>query len=127
LEFARRFLDERNGLGTFVLGKEESTEECVESLVRENELGWGADAVIEASGAEAGVNPGIRVLRKGGHYVPAGLGKPIIQFLILMMGMKEAHCHRAYRYGPGDYDLAVELIAEGTVLVQKAHFECLCI
>ena len=114
LEFAKQF----NSSSTFKPDMAASAEENAERLVSENELGAGADAVIEASGAESSVNTAIYVLRPGGSYVQTGLGKPIITFPILTMSEKELHCHGAFRYGPGDYETALGLLENGSIPVK---------
>ncbi len=103
LEFAKQF----NSSAIFKPDMAASAEDNAARMVFENELGAGADAVIEASGAESSVNTAIHALRPGGSYVQTGLGKPIIKFPILAMSEKELHCHGAFRYGPGYYETAL--------------------
>jgi D-xylulose reductase len=115
LEFAKRF----NSSAIFKPDTTVSAEENAASLVRENDLGLGADAVIEASGAESSVQTAMHVLRPGGSYVQTGLGKPIINFPILIMSEKELHCHGAFRYGPGDYEIALGFLEKGAIPVKE--------
>jgi D-xylulose reductase len=65
LDFAKRF----NSSATFKPGITVSAEVNAARLISENELGLGADAAIEASGAESSINTAIHVLRPGGSYV----------------------------------------------------------
>lgn len=113
LEFARRF----NSSATFKPDNG-SAEDNAARLIEENGLELGADAVIEASGAESSVNTAIHVLRTGGSYVQTGLGKSSINFPILAMSEKELHCHGAFRYGPGDYEIALALLENRTIPVK---------
>ena len=115
LEFAKRF----NSSAIFKPDTKVSAEENATRLVVENDLGLGADAVIEASGAESSVNTAMHVLRPGGSYVQTGLGKPTISFPILAMSEKELHCHGAFRYGPGDYETALGFLEKGAVPVKE--------
>ena len=115
LEFARDF----DGRATFKPRMEKTTDENAKCLVEENDLGLGADVVIEASGAESSVNTAAHVLRPGGQYVQTGLGKPIINFPILTMSEKELHMHGACRYGPHDYQVALDVLESGTVPVKS--------
>ena len=114
LEFAQRF----NSSAIFKLDTAVSAVENAARLISENDLGAGADAVIEASGAESSVNTAIHVLRPGGSYVQTGLGKPIINFPILAMSEKELHCHGAFRYGPGDYEIALGFLENQSIPVK---------
>ena len=106
LEFAKTF----NRAETFKPDLQLSAEENAHRLIQEHNLGLGADAVIEATGAESSINTAVHVLRSGGSFVQTGLGKPIINFPILTMSEKELHMHGAFRYGPGDYKVAMDVL-----------------
>ncbi|EFY90022.1 xylitol dehydrogenase [Metarhizium acridum CQMa 102] len=80
---------------------------------------WGADAVIDASGAEASIRTGLHAVRAGGTYVQGGMGRPDVDFPIMAMCLKEVTARGSFRYGPGDYELAVDLVASGKVDVKK--------
>jgi D-xylulose reductase len=115
LDFAKRF----NSSAIFKPDITVSAEVNAARLISENELGLGADAVIEASGAESSVNTAIHVLRLGGSYVQTGLGKPVVNFPILAMSEKELHCHGAFRYGPGDYETSLGFLERGIFPVKE--------
>lgn len=115
LEFARGFNKSR----TFKQDLNASHEENAARLIQENDLGLGADAVIEASGAESSIATAVYVLRPGGSCVQTGLGKPIVNFPILTMSEKELHMHGAFRYGPGDYEVAMDVLEAGTVPIKS--------
>lgn len=114
LEFARKYAT----TATFMPEKVAATENA-ERLRRENGLGAGADVAIDASGAEPSVHTGIHVLRNGGTYVQGGMGRSEIQFPIMAACSKELTLRGSFRYGSGDYKLAVELAATGKVDVKK--------
>ncbi|KAI9810608.1 MAG: hypothetical protein M1827_006170 [Pycnora praestabilis] len=93
--------------------------ETAERLIKEQDLGDGADVIIDASGAEPSIQAAIHALRVGGTYVQGGMGKPEITFPITLMCTKEINCKGSFRYGSGDYQLAVEMIASGRINVKE--------
>jgi D-xylulose reductase len=122
LEFAARYL----GCETFLFSKDSSAEENSEQLLEKFDLteegvdtfGGRVDTVIEASGATSSIGMGIHILKPGGKYVQIGLGKPKIEFPIVAMGQKELMMRGCFRYGAGDYELAVGLLTKGLVDVK---------
>lgn len=116
LEFARGFI---SGVRTFKPDLVASPEENARRLVEENELGLGADAVIEASGAESSIVTAVHALRPGGSCVQTGLGKAVVNFPILAMSEKELHMHGAFRYGPGDYKVAMDVLEAGSIPIKS--------
>jgi D-xylulose reductase len=88
-------------------------------LVAEAKLGKGADVVIDASGAEAGVQTGIHAIRAGGTYVQGGMGKPDVALLRSLMAIKEVNAKGSFRYLSGDYPTAISLMATGQVSVKE--------
>ncbi|EXJ77133.1 L-iditol 2-dehydrogenase [Capronia epimyces CBS 606.96] len=111
LEFARSF----NQASTFKPDSNAAPEENAARLIHENGLGLGADAVIEATGAESSIATAIYVLRPGGSCVQTGLGKPVVNFPILTMSEKELHMHGAFRYNSADFKVAMDVLEAGTV------------
>lgn len=79
-------------------------------LLAKASLGAGADVVIDATGAEPCISCGISALKRGGVFVQAGLGNPNITFPIGQICDKEATLKGSFRYGPGDYKLAIDLL-----------------
>lgn len=79
----------------------------------------GADVVIDASGAEPSIQTSLHVVRMGGTYVQGGMGKSDITFPIMALCLKEVTAKGSFRYGPGDYELAVDLVATGKVDVKR--------
>ncbi|KAK5634931.1 hypothetical protein RRF57_010643 [Xylaria bambusicola] len=82
-------------------------------------LAGGADVVIDASGAEPSIQTSLHVVRPGGTYVQGGMGRDEITFPIMALCLKEVTAKGSFRYGSGDYKLAVELVASGKVDVRK--------
>lgn len=73
------------------------------------------DLVLEASGAEVCIQVGLFLAKPGATYVQVGMGAPnIVMPLHLLMG-KELTMHGSFRYGPGDYPMAVSLVGRGLV------------
>lgn len=114
LEFAAKFA----ATHTFTPGRVPA-EENAQKLLREADLPNGADAIIDASGAEPSIQTSIHAVRKGGTYVQGGMGKLDITFPIVAMCTKEITAKGSFRYGPGDYKLAVELIGSGKINVKQ--------
>ncbi|BCS14890.1 hypothetical protein ALUC_70123A [Aspergillus luchuensis] len=77
----------------------------------------GVDVVLDASGAEACLACGIGILASGGTFVQVGLGKPTVAFPVGMVCDKEIAFKGSFRYGPGDYKLAIGLLSSGRVRV----------
>ncbi|EEH38609.1 sorbitol dehydrogenase [Paracoccidioides lutzii Pb01] len=115
LEFAAKYA----ATGTYTPAKGVSAEQNAKELLEQHGLGRGADVVIDASGAEASVNTGIHVLRAGGTYVQCGMGRDVISFPIMAACTKELDVRGSFRYGSGDYKLALTLVAEGKVDVKS--------
>jgi len=75
----------------------------------------GSDVVIDATGAQPCIETGVEVLRRGGVFVQAGLGQANISFPVGLICDKEAVFRGSFRYGPGDYKLAIALAGSGRV------------
>jgi len=124
LEFAQRFA----ASGTFQPSKNDTPEEIAKTIQEKYELDEGADTVLEATGAETCIEAGIHVLKKGGAFIQAGLGKPKIQFSIATLSEKEINMKGCFRYNAGDFDLAMYLLESTKVCVKDLitgveHFE----
>ncbi|KAI9824630.1 MAG: hypothetical protein M1832_001720 [Thelocarpon impressellum] len=104
--------------GTFLPSKA-PPDETAARLVREHELGLGPDVAIDASGAAPSIQTAIHALRPGGTYVQAGMGAPDVNFPITLMCTKELSVRGSFRYGPGDYELSVAMVADGRVSVKE--------
>ncbi|KAI8307775.1 putative D-xylulose reductase A [Colletotrichum sp. SAR11_59] len=114
LDFAKDFASTHTYLSQRV-----SAEENAKALIKQCDLGAGADVVIDASGAEPSIQTSLHVVKMGGNYVQGGMGKADITFPIMAMCLKEVTARGSFRYGPGDYKLAIDLVANGSVNVKK--------
>jgi L-iditol 2-dehydrogenase len=85
------------------------------NLIAKVQLDTGLDVVIDATGAQPCINCGVAALKRGGVFVQAGLGAPKIDFPIGQICDKEATLKGSFRYGPGDYKLAVDLLSSNRV------------
>ncbi|KAK4135858.1 GroES-like protein [Trichocladium antarcticum] len=114
LDFARTFAATHTYLSQRV-----APEENARQLIAAAGLGAGADVVIDASGAEPSIQTSLHVVRMGGTYVQGGMGKADINFPIMALCLKEVTARGSFRYGSGDYKLAIELVAAGKVDVKR--------
>ena len=116
LQFAGEFA----ATSTFKPDVAESAADAAKRLVQETGLDGGADVAIEATGVQACGQQACHVLRDNGIYVQAGMGKPTMDGLpIVEMMSKEAQMKTSFRYKQGDYELAVKLVAGGSVDVKR--------
>jgi D-xylulose reductase len=107
LKFARTFVK----CETFLTNIHTTGEENAAKILETFDIIGGVDAVIEASGAELSVQTGIYALKMGGSYVQTGIGKPKIEIPMLALSEKELRVRGCFRYGPGDYDIALDLLS----------------
>jgi len=114
LDFAAKFA----ATHTFTPGRVPA-EENAKKLLEQTSLPDGADVVIDASGAEPSIQTSLHVLRRGGTYVQGGMGKPDITFPIMALCINEITAKGSFRYGSGDYELAVDLVSTGKVDVKQ--------
>ncbi|KAG8821728.1 hypothetical protein FRC19_007335 [Serendipita sp. 401] len=75
----------------------------------------GVDVVIEATGAEVCIQTGYFLAKSGGMFVQVGMGSPEVQVPITLILVKELVVKGSFRYGPGDYALAIALVAQGKI------------
>ncbi|KAK0490889.1 xylitol dehydrogenase [Armillaria novae-zelandiae] len=73
------------------------------------------DLVIDASGAEVSIQTGFQVAKSGGTVVQVGMGTPDVPINMSMLANKELTYKGSFRYGPGDYPLAISLVAQGKI------------
>lgn len=111
LEFARSFVE----CETFLADVKTDSEETASQLLKKFNMNDGVDAVIEASGAQSSIQTGIYLLKRGGSYVQAGLGKARPEVPMLALSEKELKVRGCFRYGSGDYETALALIAQGRI------------
>lgn len=88
--------------------------ECPETnaadLLSTADVQTGFDIVLDATGAEPCVNCGIHALTQGGMFVQVGLGKPNLSIPVGQICDKEISFKGSFRYGPGDFQLAIGLL-----------------
>jgi L-iditol 2-dehydrogenase len=118
LEFAAGF----GATATYKMDPQSSPDANAESLLSKADIqvsAGGVDVVIDATGAEPCISCGVSALRRGGIFVQAGLGSPTIAFPIGQICDKEATLKGSFRYGPGDYKLAVQLLDSNRVRLES--------
>lgn len=101
------------------LSQRVSAEDNAKAIREQADLPRGADVVIDASGAEPSIQAALHTVRVGGTYVQGGMGKADINFPIMALCLKEVTAKGSFRYGAGDYELAVKLVASGKVDVKS--------
>lgn len=122
LEFARGYVE---GCETFLLDKEQTDSEVeakrlLDALFPASADIRGLDNVIEASGAGPAIQIGILALRNGGSYIQTGMsGRAKVEFPINAFSAKELKLKGCFRYGAGDYELAMRLLASKKVGVKE--------
>lgn len=114
LEFAKKYAATHTKISQKI-----PAAETAQQIIDECDLGLGADACIDATGAEPCIQAGIHVLRAGGTYVQAGMGKSDITFPIGQAGAKELTIKGSFRYKAHDYQTAIELVSSGRVSVNE--------
>ncbi|EME46082.1 hypothetical protein DOTSEDRAFT_42656 [Dothistroma septosporum NZE10] len=114
LQFAQKYAATHT-----VVSRRESAQDSAARIIKETDLGEGADIVIDASGAEPAIQTSIHLLRVGGTYVQGGMGRSEIVFPIGAMCSKELNVKGSFRYSGGDYALALELITTGRIDVKQ--------
>ncbi len=115
LEFARDFC----ATHTYLSQKKASARENAYNILKLIGLPGGADIVIEAPGFESSIQASVHVVRNGGTYLQGGMGKADVNFPIMALCCKEVTMHGSFRYGAGDWKIAVELVADKKVEVGK--------
>ncbi|KXJ96120.1 D-xylulose reductase A [Microdochium bolleyi] len=115
LEFAKSFSSTHTYMSQRI-----SAEDNAAALLKSAGLpAEGADVVIDASGAEPSIQTALHTVRRGGVYVQGGMGRDNITFPIMALCLKEVTAKGSFRYGSGDYKLAIELVAQGKIDVKK--------
>lgn len=77
------------------------------------------DLLLDASGAEVAIQTGIRIAKSGGTFVQVGAGNRDVTIDMFAVLCKELVLKGSLRYGPGDYSLAIALVASGKVDVKS--------
>ncbi|OQE18358.1 hypothetical protein PENSTE_c018G03195 [Penicillium steckii] len=95
------------------------SEEVARIMKEKFDLGEGPDVVLEATGAQACIQTGIHLTKKGGTYVQAGMGRENVIFPITTACIRDLHIRGSIRYTVGCYPTAVDLIASGKIDVKR--------
>lgn len=112
------------------------SEEVARTMKEMFDLGEGPDVVLEATGAQACIQTGIHLTKKGGTYVQAGMGREVgfvlhdtarhtltrlqnVIFPITTACIRDLHIRGSIRYTVGCYPTAVDLIASGKIDVKR--------
>lgn len=114
LDFAREYL----ACDVFIPDTSLSPEQDAKRLMTERNMEDGFDVVLECTGVESSVQTGIYGTSAGGVLIQIGLGKPMQSLPISFMGAKEITLKPAFRYAPGDYEIALELLGSKRVVVK---------
>jgi len=85
------------------------------------------DLVLDASGAEVSIQTAIYVAKTGGTVIQVGMGNPNVTINIGMLVTKELNYKGSFRYGPGDYPLAIALVSQAKIdlkplVTHRYHF-----
>ncbi|KAM5354312.1 hypothetical protein ACJ41O_000962 [Fusarium nematophilum] len=113
LRFAKEYL----GCRAFLPDLKSTPEDNATKFGQEMGVDGGVEVVLECTGVESSAQTGIFALASGGMFVQIGLGKPVQALPLHAMGEKEMVFKTAFRYGAGDYEIALELLASGKVSV----------
>ncbi|KAM6508537.1 hypothetical protein FALCPG4_018377 [Fusarium falciforme] len=114
LEFAKKYLE----CSAFIPDLRSTPEENAARFKIEMGLDDGVQVVLECTGVEGSAQTGLLSLSTGGVFVQVGLGKPVQAIPIHAMSEKEIVLKTSFRYGSGDYEIALELLESGKVSVK---------
>ncbi|KAJ5579744.1 GroES-like protein [Penicillium hispanicum] len=115
LDFARGLV----GCKSFMPDLKSTPQQEADRMKKAMGLEEGVDVVLECTGVESSVQTGIYASGPGGVVVQIGLGKPALTLPILDMCEKETVFKTAWRYAPGDYEVALSLLSSGRVSVKS--------
>lgn len=119
LEFAAGYLP---GCITYLVdGNSDSTEANAQGIKQKMGLSpdGGVDAVLECTGVESSAQTAAHLCAPGAIFVQAGLGRAMQALPLLAICAREITLKGAFRYGAGDYERALELVASGRVDVKS--------
>lgn len=124
LEFARKYAATDVYLPPAISSGESKMEysrRCAEGICAL--MGWadilegGADTVLEATGAETCIQTGVFVAKRGGRFTQIGMGADTATMPVMLALVKELTWRGSFRYGHGDYPLAISFAAEHKVVL----------
>lgn len=91
----------------------------IEQLGGDIERDGGVDLVMECTGAEPCVQMACFVARQRGRIVQVGMGNPAITIPITHLSTREVTLTGSFRYGPGTYPTAIDLVSRGLIDVKR--------
>ena len=92
----------------------------VAGMIKEQfNLAEGPDVVIEATGAQSCIQTGVHLVKKGGMYVQAGMGRENVNFPITTACVRDLTIRGSIRYTAGCYSTAVDLVGSGKIDVKQ--------
>ena len=115
LAFARSYLQ----CATHLTQPGDQPTDIAAQIRAELSLPEGCDTFIEATGVESCLQAGIYLLKPCGNYIQTGVGKPMAQVPIQSIADKELKVHGCFRYGPGDFEMAVDFVNAGVVELKQ--------
>ncbi|KAK2466297.1 hypothetical protein APHAL10511_001939 [Amanita phalloides] len=122
LQFSRRyaatdiFMPPRREEGESILQYSRRSSDDLKRLLNVPNHGrHGIDLVIDASGAEVSIQTAFYAVKPGGRIVQVGMGKSDVTIDLGMLMTKEVVYKGSFRYGMGDYPLAISLVAQGKI------------
>ncbi|OAQ69597.1 D-xylulose reductase A [Pochonia chlamydosporia 170] len=113
LDFARSFVN----CMTFLSDPTVSPADDAARFKKENRMPNGVDVVLECTGVQSSAQTGLHASAAGSTFVQIGMGRPEQTLPLGTMMEKEVTLKTSFRYGPGDYDIAIELLSAGKVQV----------
>jgi D-xylulose reductase len=114
LDFAKSFVE----CTTFVPDVHSTPEEEARRLLEKMSIPNGVDVVLECTGVESSIQTGLYACGPGAIFVQIGMGKPMQSLPIVAMSEKEVVLKTSFRYAPGDYEIALELVGSGKISVK---------
>ncbi|KAK1225949.1 hypothetical protein PQX77_011081 [Marasmius sp. AFHP31] len=130
LEFAKTYLRGGVDVDTYVpVAKQDADSTTVEYSMRnganmqtvlgiEDQGPKSVDLVVDASGAETCIQTSFFVAKARGGVIQLGIGAFFVTLDLLMVLLEELVFRGSFRYGPGDYALAIALASQGKVDVK---------
>jgi D-xylulose reductase len=76
------------------------------------------DTIIDATGAPSCIQLGVLLVKAGGIFVQVGMGPSEAEFPVTQLIVKQVRYEGSFRYGPGDYETAIALVASGRIDVK---------
>jgi len=92
-----------------------SADQMKEQLGIEDRGNKAIDLVVDASGAEVSVQTALAIVKFGGTHVQVGMGNPEVTINMAAVLTKELVVKGSFRYGHGDYPLAIALVSQGKI------------